>query len=163
QNDLHSDDPGSLYVGLQAQPFLNEVAVQVDPSRGAGPVDYAVELANPYPFPIDLAGVSSDPNSAWSIEIRDERQKILHAISLAKAGSIPARGYYVVTLGNLLGAECGTAGHHTDAGMIFPPAGYVMLKRPVKLAETSTKFDGYVIVDSFGWHNPLYGGVPANV
>jgi hypothetical protein len=163
-NNLHADVPGSAYIGLNAQPFINELVARVDPSKGASPVDYAVELANPYPFAIDLAGIAGDPNSAWSLEIRDENQKVLATVSLAKAtgGKIAAGGFYVVTLGQALLDETAGSGKHSDAALTLPAKGAVLLKRPVKLTDGSAHFDGAATVDRFGYGNPLYGA-PAKV
>lgn len=136
--DLHTDT-NEMIVGYAPQPFLNEVAVSFKHDGAATPqdtiLDFAVEIANPYPVALSVGPLAITGSQGWKIKLYKTDWTLISSIDLSTAngGKIAAAG---AGLGYLVVGQTGTkfsiTPAATDATFIPETTGaFVVLTRPV--------------------------------
>jgi hypothetical protein len=150
---VSADPPAELYLPYVAQPFLNEVAIILQPPQSQDDpptaLDFAVELLNPYLRPLKLTGWRLRVgNDAWLTFGSEDAPSEIPAATDAEHP-----GFLTINLSrDSAGFRSLDAHLHTIPNKAIDPIGQpVFLERPYYDTHSQTH---YLPIDQFPWPSP---------
>ncbi|HVX84354.1 MAG TPA: hypothetical protein VH253_06020 [Phycisphaerae bacterium] len=150
---VSADPPAELYLPYVAQPFLNEVAIILQPPQSQDDpptaLDFAVELLNPYERPLNLSGWRLRVgNDAWLTFGSEDAPAEIPAATDAEHP-----GFLTINLSrDSAGFRSLDAHLHTIRNKAIDPIGQpVFLERPYYDTHAQTH---YLPIDQFPWPSP---------
>jgi hypothetical protein len=133
--DLHAGiapDANTLYVGYAAQPFLNEVVVNVTAGTPNVVVDWAVEIANPYNFPLDVNDYRLVGDSGTIVNLTGGVGGLNASLASGVTASSTTSGAPIVVAASASGFGAAVAGAAYPAAataLVNPAGGTILLQR----------------------------------